>query len=129
MLNKVLAPPESDLAEYVKTGAIRNPDWRERRIDFQPYPFPSYTEELDVSLDRHDSKFVSEFVSKVTKRRKVLDCFATTGDADYHLRVVVRDMNAYNRFLDEFMFRIAGVRHVRSNIVLKEIKTDVALPF
>jgi DNA-binding Lrp family transcriptional regulator len=84
---------------------------------------------LHVSLERHDAKFVDEFVSQVTRRREVLECFATTGDADYHLRVVVRDMQAYNHFLDDFMFRIPGIRYVRSNVVLKEIKTGVALPF
>ncbi|MDE2379579.1 Lrp/AsnC family transcriptional regulator [Bradyrhizobium sp.] len=84
---------------------------------------------LHVSLERHDAKFVDEFVSRVTGRREVLECFATTGDADYHLRVVVRDMAAYNEFLDDFMFRIPGIRHVRSNVILKEIKTGVALPF
>ena len=46
ILSRVLAPQESDIAEYVASGAIRHPEWRERRIDFQPYPFPSYTEEL-----------------------------------------------------------------------------------
>jgi len=55
--------------------------------------------------------------------------FATTGDADYHLRVVVRDIKAYNQFLDEFMFRVPGIRYVRTNMILKEIKTAVALPF
>jgi DNA-binding Lrp family transcriptional regulator len=38
-------------------------------------------------------------------------------------------MQAYNHFLDDFMFRIPGIRYVRSNVVLKEIKTGVALPF
>jgi DNA-binding Lrp family transcriptional regulator len=84
---------------------------------------------LHVSLDRHDEKFVSEFVVRVRKRPEVLECFATTGDADYHLRVVVADMAAYNRFLDDFMFKIPGIRHVRTNVILKEIKYDVALPF
>jgi len=84
---------------------------------------------LHVSLDRHDEKFVTEFVSRVRRRPEVLECFATTGDADYHLRVVVSDMAAYNRFLDEFMFRIPGIRHVRTNMILKEIKYDIALPF
>jgi Lrp/AsnC family leucine-responsive transcriptional regulator len=84
---------------------------------------------LHVSLERHDAKFVDEFVSRVTARAEVLECFATTGDADYHLRVVVRDMKAYNAFLDEFMFRLPGIRHVRTNVILKEIKTSVALPF
>jgi Lrp/AsnC family transcriptional regulator, leucine-responsive regulatory protein len=84
---------------------------------------------LHVSLDRHDEKFVTEFVSRIRRRPEVLECFATTGDADYHLRVVVSDMAAYNRFLDEFMFKLPGIRHVRTNVILKEIKYDIALPF
>jgi Lrp/AsnC family transcriptional regulator, leucine-responsive regulatory protein len=84
---------------------------------------------IHVSLERHDATFVEQFVSRVRARPDVLECFATTGDADYHLRVVARDMEAYNRFLDEFMFRLPGIRHVRSNVILKEIKTEVALPF
>jgi DNA-binding Lrp family transcriptional regulator len=84
---------------------------------------------LHVALERHDGKFVDEFVARVTARAEVLDCFATTGDADYHLLVVARDMKAYNSFLDDFMFRLPGIRHVRTNVILKEIKSGVALPF
>jgi Lrp/AsnC family transcriptional regulator, leucine-responsive regulatory protein len=84
---------------------------------------------LHVSLERHDATFVDQFVAQVSKRSEVLECFATTGDADYHLRVVVRDMQAYNDFLDTFMFRLPGIRYVRTNMILKEIKTGVALPF
>ena len=46
VLQKVLAPDAADLQQYVQSGAIRHPDWRQNRIDFQPYPFPSYTSEL-----------------------------------------------------------------------------------
>ena len=84
---------------------------------------------LHVALERHDQTFVTQFVARVKKRPEVLECFATTGDADYHLRVVVSDMAAYNRFLDDFMFKIPGLRHVRTNVILKEIKCDIALPF
>ncbi|MBM4419128.1 MAG: ABC transporter substrate-binding protein [Chloroflexi bacterium] len=35
-----------DLAEYGASGAVKHPDWKNHRIDFQPFPFPSYTEEL-----------------------------------------------------------------------------------
>ncbi|HEX7339165.1 MAG TPA: ABC transporter substrate-binding protein [Rhodanobacteraceae bacterium] len=45
-LAKVLAPPASDTAYYESTGAIQHRDWDEHRIDFQPYPYPSYTEKL-----------------------------------------------------------------------------------
>ena len=84
---------------------------------------------IHVSLERHDTSFVETFVSRVTARAEVLDCFATTGDADYHLRVVTRDMHAYNRFLEDFMFRLPGIKHVRSNVILKEIKLEASLPF
>jgi NitT/TauT family transport system substrate-binding protein len=43
-LDRVLTDQEID--SYLQTGAIKHPDWHEHRIGFQPYPFPSYTEEL-----------------------------------------------------------------------------------
>lgn len=82
-----------------------------------------------VSLARHEQKNVENFVKEVGRHPEVLECFATSGEADFHLRVVVEDMDAYNKFLDDFIFRLPGVSQVRSNIVLKEIKVDTALPF
>lgn len=82
-----------------------------------------------VSLARHEVENVDKFVAEVNRHPEVLECFATSGEADFHLRVVVEDMDAYNKFLDDFIFRLPGVSQVRSNIVLKEIKADTALPF
>ena len=82
-----------------------------------------------VSLARHEVANVDKFVNEVLRHPEVLECFATSGEADFHLRVVVEDMDAYNKFLDDFIFRLPGVSQVRSNIVLKEIKADTALPF
>src|SRR5690606_36537101 len=45
-LAQVLVPELLDTAQYEASGAIVNKDWKEKRIDFQPYPCPSYTEEL-----------------------------------------------------------------------------------
>jgi Lrp/AsnC family leucine-responsive transcriptional regulator len=82
-----------------------------------------------VSLERHEQKNVDNFVKEVKRHPEVLECFATSGEADYHLRVVVEDIDAYNRFLDDFILKLPGVSQVRSNIILKEIKADTALPF
>ncbi|HBP6730610.1 ABC transporter substrate-binding protein [Pseudomonas aeruginosa] len=46
VLGRVLAPAANERQQYLADGAIRHADWHEERIDFQPYPFPSYTEEL-----------------------------------------------------------------------------------
>ena len=50
VLNKVLAPGASDRESYLSSKAIRHADWQDKRIDFQPYPYPSYTEELVARL-------------------------------------------------------------------------------
>jgi NitT/TauT family transport system substrate-binding protein len=52
VLKKVLAPEKTDISEYLASGAIVHKDWNEQRIDFQPYPYPSYTEELVKLLKR-----------------------------------------------------------------------------
>jgi NitT/TauT family transport system substrate-binding protein len=52
VLKKVLAPEKTDITEYLASGAIQHKDWNESRIDFQPYPYPSYTEELVKLLKR-----------------------------------------------------------------------------
>jgi DNA-binding Lrp family transcriptional regulator len=84
---------------------------------------------VHVSLARHEQKNVDRFIKEVMRHAEVLECFATSGEADFHLRVVVEDIDAYNAFLDDFIFRLPGVSQVRSNIVLKEIKANTALPF
>jgi NitT/TauT family transport system substrate-binding protein len=71
-LSKVLAPAASDRAAYLAEGAIQHANWDEHRIDFQPYPFPSYTEELvrrlKDTLIEGDKKFLADldpaFVAK-----------------------------------------------------------------
>jgi len=45
-LARVLLPSVERDAEYAASGAIHHADWREKRIDFQPYPYPSYTQKL-----------------------------------------------------------------------------------
>ena len=58
----------------------------------------------------------------------MLDCYSVTGEADYHLRVVCRDKANYNRFLDDFMFRLPGLAHVRTQLILSEVKSQGAVP-
>jgi Lrp/AsnC family leucine-responsive transcriptional regulator len=84
---------------------------------------------VHVSLARHEQSHVDHFVREVLRHPEVLKCYATSGEADFHLRVVVEDIDAYNVFLDDFIFRLPSLSQVRSNIVPKEIKADIALPF
>lgn len=83
---------------------------------------------VHVTLTRHEASHAATFVQRVVERPEVLECFSTTGEADYHLRVVCRDKDAYNVFLEDFLFRLPAIAHVRTNLILKEIKSTSRLP-
>ncbi|MFZ8452988.1 Lrp/AsnC ligand binding domain-containing protein, partial [Staphylococcus aureus] len=59
---------------------------------------------------------------------QILDAYAVTGDFDYILRVITPDLAAFSAFLSEDLMAIAGIRSVRSNVVLEAIKQTQALP-
>ena len=82
---------------------------------------------VHVVLSRHQAGHVENFIQAVMTRAEVLDCFATTGDADYHLRVRCRDLSAYNAFLEEFMFALEGVSTVKTNLILRQLKHETRL--
>ena len=50
------------------SGAARNKGWHQRRIDFQPYPFPSYTEELVRALQKTRLEGDNTFLQKLDPR-------------------------------------------------------------
>jgi NitT/TauT family transport system substrate-binding protein len=79
VLNKVLAPAASDRDSYLSTKAIRHADWQDKRIDFQPYPYPSYTEELVVRLQNTvieaDKGFLEALDGKTAATQLVDDRF------------------------------------------------------
>jgi Lrp/AsnC family leucine-responsive transcriptional regulator len=82
---------------------------------------------VHVVLSRHQATHVERFIEAVMTRPEVLDCFATTGDADYHLRIRCRDLAAYNAFLEEFMFALEGVSTVKTNLILRQLKHETRL--
>ena len=79
---------------------------------------------VHVVLSRHQAGHVEAFIKAVMTRPEVLDCFATTGDADYHLRVRCRDLAAYNKFLEDFLFALEGVSTVKTNLILRQLKHE-----
>ena len=83
---------------------------------------------VHVSLARHEKRSTEDFQTAVRDRPEVLECFATTGDADFILRVVTEDIESFDRFLEEFLFGLEGIAQVRSNIALRQLKFDTALP-
>lgn len=83
---------------------------------------------VHVHLTRHDPDKIVQFIRSVETSPEVQDCYATTGQADYHLRVLTRDLEAYNRFLENFLFRLPAVASAQTNVVLRSIKRNRPVP-
>jgi Lrp/AsnC family leucine-responsive transcriptional regulator len=84
---------------------------------------------LSISMDRHTPERFAGFEAKVTALPQVLECLLITGrDADYQLKVVVRDMAAYQDLLLNHITRIEGVSGVHSSFVLRRVVERTAVP-
>jgi len=82
----------------------------------------------EVNLTRHNEDVVQQFEREVADCPQIVGCYSTTGQADYVLKVLMPDIKAYERFLHETAFKLPGVTHVRSSVVLKEVKAETRLP-
>jgi predicted chitinase/DNA-binding Lrp family transcriptional regulator len=82
----------------------------------------------EVNLSQHTEALVREFERAVAVCPQIISCYSTTGGADYSIKVLATDIKAYEAFLHDTAFRLPGVTHIRSSVVLKEIKADASLP-
>jgi Lrp/AsnC family transcriptional regulator, leucine-responsive regulatory protein len=122
-----------DLAERV--GMSASSCWRRVRQLEEAGVIRGYRAEIDprkaglgfhaiihVHLVRHAREIVDRFVAEVMRHDEVQDCYATTGAADYHLRVLCRDLDAFNAFMERTLFRLDGIANIQTNLVLRHIK-------
>jgi Lrp/AsnC family transcriptional regulator, leucine-responsive regulatory protein len=84
---------------------------------------------IHISMDRHTPARFANFEKKISEIPGVLECLLITGqDADYQLKVVVRDMDAYQELLLNKITRIEGVTGVHSSFVLRRVVDKISLP-
>ena len=83
---------------------------------------------INVTLDKQVEQDLEVFESAVRELPEVMECYLMTGDADYLLRVVIADLEAYKSFLMDHLTRIPGVANIRSSFALKQVKYRTALP-
>ena len=73
VLKKVIAPTDDAWAIYTENGIIRHPQWHQNRIDFQPYPYPSYTEKLVEMLKETHIAGVNRFLNDLNPQTTAQD--------------------------------------------------------
>jgi Lrp/AsnC family leucine-responsive transcriptional regulator len=84
---------------------------------------------IGISMDQHTPERFANLEASVADIPEVLECLLITGQqSDYQLKVVVRDMDAYQDLLLNKLTRIAGVTGVHTSFVLRKVIDRSALP-
>ncbi len=83
-----------------------------------------------VRFDNHSPGAPENFERVIGSIPEVLTCHKVTGEADYVLTVLARDLDSYGAFVEEVLRRQAGVVSIQSTLSLREIKADtrIAIP-
>lgn len=84
---------------------------------------------IGISMDRHTPDRFEEFEKAIIGMPEVLECSVVTGQAaDFLLKVVVKDMRHYEKFLLGQLTKLTGVTGVHSSFVLRQVVSKTELP-
>lgn len=84
---------------------------------------------ISISMDRHTPERFENFETLVSNFPEVLECYLITGSSsDYLLKVIVKDMDGYQKFLLGKLTRIEGVSGVHSSFVMRKVVDSSRLP-
>ena len=130
---------QSELAELV--GMSRSSCWRrirefeeagliERQVTLLDPKIAGFNIQvlLLVAMTEHTDENRQGFERHVSLLPEVTECFSVSGDRDYVLHVVVKDMDTYNDFLNSQVLKHSAVRSASSTFVLRRVKYSTELP-
>ena len=84
---------------------------------------------IGISMDQHTPERFANLESAIAEIPEILECLLITGQqSDYQLKVVVRDMDAYQDLLLNKITRIQGVTGVHTSFVLRKVVDRSSLP-
>jgi Lrp/AsnC family transcriptional regulator len=82
----------------------------------------------NIKLSAHGRRSLSEFEEAVSVCPEVMECYTMSGEMDFLLRIVARDIESYERFLRGTLLQMPSVQEVHSHIALSQVKQTTALP-
>lgn len=82
---------------------------------------------VQVRLEKQVEASLNTFEKAIAARPEVMECYLMTGSSDYLLRVVVSDLQEFQRFVTD-VSKIPGVGNIQSSVALKQVKYKTALP-
>jgi Lrp/AsnC family leucine-responsive transcriptional regulator len=82
----------------------------------------------NVTLRQHQKDIGNKFVKDIISLQEVTECYNVSGDYDFMLKVMVKDMPAYQNFIMNKLASIENIGSTHSMFVMGEIKHETAIP-
>lgn len=84
---------------------------------------------IHIAMDKHTQERFDDFENAVKRLPNIIECLLLTGQsADYQIKVVIKDLEAYQDLLLNHITRIPGVSGVHTSFVLRKVVDKTALP-
>ena len=80
-----------------------------------------------LKLIQHTKEFLTKFESEVVKLKEVLECHHVSGDYDYILKILVKDMEAYREFLVTKLTTLDHIGSTHSTFMISEVKNTTVI--
>ena len=77
---------------------------------------------ISISLKEHTRSFLDKFIDKVNSFKEVTECYHIAGDNDFILKVIVKDIDAYQTFILTKLSLVSHLGHVKTQFILSKIK-------
>lgn len=81
---------------------------------------------VEVTLSRHGKDVVDNFIGEINKINEVMECHHITGDADFLLKIAIRDITAYEELLLHKLTDLPNIQHLKTLVVLSTMKNETA---
>jgi len=80
-----------------------------------------------LSLKEHAQPHLKTFEEEIKSLEEIVECYHIAGMYDYLLKVIVKDMDDYQRFITQKLATIENISNVQSSFIMQEIKASTAL--
>ncbi len=80
-----------------------------------------------IKLIQHKHAYVKKFEKEVIKFEEVLECYNVSGDYDYFLKIVVKNMEEYHNFLNDKLTTLDHISSAHSTFIMNEVKNNFTI--
>lgn len=80
-----------------------------------------------IRLIQHARSYLTRFEKEVTQLSEVLECYHVSGEYDYILKVMVKDMAAYREFMVSKLTNLDHIGSTQSTFIINKVKTTSAI--